>query len=358
MKEKQEKTLHTLASLVIVVLGVLGLLYLSGRYFLSLLLPFGIAWGIAFAVRPFSHKLQSRLGISVRALRAVISMILAIAALLLLGFFVFKIVSEGLRLIGELSESEELSGALSRLFLPLSRLFPEEGSRLSGVISDAVSSFFSSLLSEVGELLKRAVLAVPDVFLFLLVTLIATLYFSFDLERINAAVLSHLPKRFGEGLVRFKDGFLHSTLGYLRSYLILMGITFALVTLGLVILRVEYALALALLIALLDALPILGVGTVLVPWSLLSFMTGDATRGVGLLVLFGVNAVLRQFLEPKIVGDTLGIPPIVSLILLYISYRLFGLAGLLLLPLFSVLVVVYLKKGEPPEVEQRSVAQG
>ena len=356
MKEKYEKSIKTLAALVIVVLGALGLLYLSGRYFLSLLLPFLIAWGIAFAVRPLSHKLQSRLGVSARALRAAISMTLAIAVLLLLGFFIFKVVSEGLRLVGELSESEALTDALSRLFLPLSRLFPEEGGKLSGVISDAVSSFFSSLLSEVGVLLKRAVLAIPDVFLFLLVTLIATLYFSFDLERINAAVLSRLPKRFGERLVRFKDGFLHSTLGYLRSYLILMGITFALVTVGLVVLRVEYALPLSLLIALLDALPVLGVGTVLVPWSLLSFAVGDAARGVGLLVLFGINTVLRQFLEPKIVGDSLGIPPILSLVLLYVSYRLFGLFGLLLMPLFSVLLVVFLKKGEPSEVEERPVA--
>lgn len=356
MKERHEKNARTLAALVIVVLGAIGLLYLSGRYFLPLLLPFLIAWGIAFAVRPLSHKLQSKLGISVRALRAVISMLLAIATLLALGFFVFKVVSEGLRLIGELSESEALTDALSRLFSPLSRLFPEEGGQLSGVVSDAVSSFFSSLLSGVGALLKRAVLAVPDALLFLLVTLIATLYFSFDLERINAAVLSHLPNRFGEGLVRFKDGFLRSTLGYLRSYLILMGITFVLVTLGLVLLRVEYALPLALLIALLDALPVLGVGTVLVPWSLLSFAMGDATRGVGLLVLFGVNTVLRQFLEPKIVGDTLGLPPIVSLVLLYISYRLFGLFGLLLLPLFSVLVVVFLKKGETAKVDERPVA--
>ena len=174
----------------------------------------------------------------------------------------------------------------------------------------------STLASNVASLFGKVAGAIPELLLFLLASVISSVYFSVDLEKINKKTLSLLPPRIGQWLIRFKDGFLKTAVRYLYSYLILGAITFGIMTLAFVVLGVDYALALALLVALLDALPVIGVGTVLVPWGLVRLLVGDTRLGISLLVLFVFNAVLRQFIEPKIIGDSLGISPILSLFLL------------------------------------------
>ena len=107
---------------------------------------------------------------------------------------------------------------------------------------------------------------------------------------------------------------------------------------------------LAAVISLLDLLPVIGVGTVLVPWSIWMLMSGDGRGAVGLLILFAVNEVVRQIAEPKIFGMNLGIHPLLTLILLYVGYSLLGLVGLLLLPVVSVIVSVAVNKGKTADV--------
>lgn len=354
----ENNRLSVWARITVVTFGGLLLLYVFAKYLLVLLLPFLISWAIAFAVRPLACRLSKRIPIGVRTLRAILTVVVTLGSMTLIGLFLFRIVSEAMRLLGELAASNSIESAILSLLSPLTSLLQEDGGELSSLVSDAVGRLLSRLLEGVGTALSSIVFAVPDLFLFLIVTVIGSLYFAYDLERVNAGVLSRLPGRVGEWLVSFKDGALHSLLGYLRSYLILMGITFSIVTFGLVILRVDYALALSLLIALLDALPVIGVGTVLVPWGLISLMMGSTYLGVGLLILFAVNTVVRQLIEPKIIGDSLGIHPILSLVLLYVLYRLFSLWGLLLLPVFTVILQVVLKKQKASAVAKHAAREG
>ena len=131
-----------------------------------------------------------------------------------------------------------------------------------------------------------------------------------------------------------------------------MLITFAVMLVGLVILRQPYALLLALIIAVLDLLPVIGVGTVLVPWSVYELVLGDTGVGIGLLILFAVHTFIRQFAEPKIVGKNLGVHPIVTLSLLYVGYSLFGFVGLLLVPIATVLIEVTVGKKDSAKVNE------
>ena len=118
------------------------------------------------------------------------------------------------------------------------------------------------------------------------------------------------------------------------------------------IMRVEYALLAALVIAFLDMLPIIGVGAILVPWSIIQLALGNLSFGIGLLVLFLVHELIRQIIEPKIVGKHLGMHPIVTLMLIYIGYSLFGVLGLLLLPVFTVVIDVISNKDNSAEVDE------
>ena len=132
-----------------------------------------------------------------------------------------------------------------------------------------------------------------------------------------------------------------------------MLLVFALLTLGLWILGVEFPLLFGGLIALLDALPVLGTGTVLIPWALLSFLQNDSGLGFGLLVLYGVSSVARSVLEPHLVGRQLGLPPLGTLMAFYAGYRLFGIPGMILLPLTVLFVKPFLMPADPPEAGER-----
>ena len=127
-------------------------------------------------------------------------------------------------------------------------------------------------------------------------------------------------------------------------------LTFCVMLVGFLLLGISKAPLVALIVAFLDILPVIGVGTVLLPWSIFLFATGDLVTGVGLVILFLVNTVVRQIAEPKIVGKNLGIHPVLSLALIYVGYALFGFAGLLITPLIAVALGFLIEKNDTSKV--------
>ena len=126
--------------------------------------------------------------------------------------------------------------------------------------------------------------------------------------------------------------------GWLRAQFKLMVLTFVVLAAGLTLLRIPFALFWALGIAFVDALPVLGTGAVMIPWSLLSFLQGDTAQAVGLLGTYITAALLRSAAEPRLLGHHLGLDPLVTLLALYTGYRLWGMVGLLLAPMLAVAV--------------------
>jgi sporulation integral membrane protein YtvI len=130
----------------------------------------------------------------------------------------------------------------------------------------------------------------------------------------------------------------HFSKGYLKAYLLLFLLTFSELFLGFSILRVEYALLLALLVSLVDLLPVLGVGIVLVPWSIVMLLQRDYRLGAGLLILYGTVLLVRQIMEPRLVGKSLGLHPLITLFASYAGWRLFGVLGMLLGPVLALAI--------------------
>jgi predicted PurR-regulated permease PerM len=137
--------------------------------------------------------------------------------------------------------------------------------------------------------------------------------------------------------------------GWIKAQLKMMGIVFLLLTAGLWILKVEYALLFGGIISLLDALPVLGTGTVLIPWALISFLQDHAPLGFGLLTLYGVSALIRMVLEPRLVGRHLGLHPLLTLMAFYAGCRLFGLPGMIGFPLLALICRQLLDGGRKAE---------
>ena len=162
---------------------------------------------------------------------------------------------------------------------------------------------------------------------------------SAKLPRLKAAVKSKLPLDRLKPLLEAAGRMKSALLSWLKAQLKLSSVTFAVTLAGYWLLGIAHAPLWALLTAVVDAFPVLGTGTVLVPWSLVSFLQGDHVQAFGLLGIYAAAALTRSVLEPRVVGKHLGLDPLVTLAALYVGYKLFGLPGMIFAPMITVAAV-------------------
>lgn len=346
--------------LLVIALGG-AFAYLAVRYLLPVAIPFLLAWGVAIFLRPVNHYLHKKLRLPLR----LVAFLTVLLTLLLAALLAWGVIG---RLVREVrSAVEYLTAEPSPLEGFFAWLSPETGgeavlSRVEQYGRALLGHLADALLAALPPLVGSAVLSLPGVLLSLLVTVVAAFYFSIDLERVHDTIRGLLPEGWRASLGRMRAGAYRLGVGYLRSYLVLVLVIFFVMLVGLSVLGVEYALLLALLLAAVDILPVIGVGTVLIPWGIVSLATGRDALGVGLILLFAVAEVTRQILEPRLVGAALGVHPLLSLLSLYLGARLFGLLGLILGPLLAVLLrLLFLRlsreKTKNPSYDGVSVGQ-
>ena len=331
--KKWKKPLVTAAAAA----GAAALVFLA----LPTALPFLLAYLLASAAEPGQRYLEKHTPLP-RPLRCG----LAVSALfLLLGgvlYFLCRVVWGELQAL-----ARQLPALLARLREPTAQLrgwleslaarLPEElGAGLLGwadrlftgspLLADALARRLTALVS-------GAVAGMPGLLLGVVTTVLATYMTSAALPDVKRYLKAKLPAAWAERLSELHRR-LGSSLGcWVKAQLRLMGLVFAVLTLGLWLLGVEFALLFGALIAFLDALPVLGSGLVLIPWALISFLQADRQLGFGLLALYAAATLTRTVLEPRIVGRQLGLHPLVTLAAFYVGGRLFGVPGMLLFPI-------------------------
>ena len=333
--ERIKNTFFLLGSLALAVLFAIVFL----RWLFPILLPFLISYAIACLTTRPAAALEARIHAPRNKLRLFISLF----ALLVLSVSVFvigKYTAVTLwQVASGLLEGDRLSGFIENLLSAVSTLPGKDlPIDLGQELTDALREILSTLASALASILGSLVTVLPKIFLFLVATLISLVYFALDLEGINAKVKSILPSGWGSVVSAMRERILSVGTRYVFSYFLVMLITFAVMLTGFFILRVAHPILIALLIALFDLFPIIGVGTVIIPWAIVELILGNTARGIGLLVLFVVNELIRQFAEPRIVGKSLNIHPLFTLVLIYTSISLFGFFGLILIPLFVALL--------------------
>ncbi len=326
---------------LVFALSLILILYLFYKYALNIIMPFFLAYLFAFMIRGVSDKLKGIIKLPRSVLRVTVAIVLFAALALLLSFSVYKLLEEAIGLISNITKND-ISSLLSLLSDPINKIFGEETipKELSIKISDwlygALSSGLSGLVSGIGN----TALYIPKLLLSIFITLISTVYFAIDLERINGFLKETLPKSAVTWLIEAKRRFRGVGIKYIRANFLIMLLVFSIMLFGLSVIGVDYALLLALVLSLLDMLPLIGIGTVMVPWAIVSMIFGDLRVGISLIVLFVVCEIIRQAVEPRIIGKNLGIHPLVTLILIYVGFSVFGIFGILLTPLFTVLFEV------------------
>ena len=325
------------------------------RYLLPLLLPFLLGAGLAVAAEPLVGFLSGRLRLR-RGLASGIGITAAFSFLVLAVMVLCAFLIRELRVLaGILPELEgPLRAGMDTASTYLTGLARQAPGELGTVLTRNVDSLFSgsdALLSKVtGSLLKLAsgVLShVPDGALMFATGIISSFMISAKLPKIHRWLREKLPPAKLEPVFSSAARLKAALGGWLKAQAKLSAVTFLLAVLGFLLLGISHGPLWALLVALVDAFPILGTGTVLVPWSIVAFLQGDRLLSFGLLGLYGAAALIRSVLEPKLLGKQLGLDPLVTLMALYAGYRLWGIGGMILAPLMAVAITQLLTPPAP-----------
>lgn len=235
---------------------------------------------------------------------------------------------------------------------------------MSGDIVNTLTTNLSKLISPLGSVITT----VPTILAALLVSIVSTCFMTASFSDIKTFILMQIPGENKQKAVRAKKILVSSVGKMLKAYAIIILITTFELSIGLYILKLvgvndgSHIIVVSLLIALIDIVPVLGTGTVVIPWSIYSFVTGNIGMGIGLLVIYAVISVIRQIIEPKLVAGQVGISPVITIISMYVGIKLFGAIGIFILPFFVIIIkllndegIIHLFNSNPDDVNKSSV---
>lgn len=325
------------------------------KYVLPAVLPFVLALITASLLQSPLARFEKKTKIPKKISAALLVAAFTAAASLAVFFFAEFLV-RGARAVVTLIEqnNEALTEITRRTVEKLSGFFQKlgikEGGSLPSVVSDAIKEAAISLVSILTSMITRLAGGFPGTLLFLFVYLISSIYFSADYKTIASSLTRIMPAPIKKYASAGKKQMTLALKTAVKSYLLLFLLTFGILSLGLVLIKTESAIYTAFFISLVDILPVLGTGIILVPWGLFQILLGNTARGIMLIVIWIAATIIRQILEPRIVGTELGIGTSLSLVSMYVGVRAFGFWGLFLAPVAVSVIknTVNAVKGERP----------
>jgi sporulation integral membrane protein YtvI len=323
-------------------LAFLYLLFTTGA-------PFLLALVVAIFLEPLTELLMNKAKMNRLAASTITSTMFTI---LLLGLAALI----GMKVVAELTAfMENVPGYLKNANAYLVQLLERAQSYSSGG-ADPKSGQLETWLSKATEVLaslsnsaSKTLLnfasGIPNFFIFLIVFLVAVYLFTLSMPMMKQSFLSLFEEKSRMQMEQVLISLRKSVFGFLRAQLLLSVITYIVCFVGLIIIGTGYPLAISLLIVVVDILPVLGTGSVIVPWAAYLLVVGDVYTGIGLLLLFVAITVVRRIVEPKILGDAVGIGALSALISLYVGYELVGVIGVFLGPIVVIVFVAARRAG-------------
>ena len=335
------KGLKLFLRLLLVIGGtILGVLL----FFKSILYiaPFIIAFALSSFMEPLIKFLMKRAKLNRKASALISLLLFMLMFSLLLAFLISKVYQEAQSLYKLMPDyttniynniNEYISRA-SEIYLKL----PDKAiESIEGMIANLTSSV-SEMGSSFAKSLVNTAISIPQAIIFVIITILSTFFMAADKDKIYDYIRTNIPEEWVDKVVSIKDDMFAALFGYIRAQLILMSITFVELSVGFAIIGVRQNILLGLLISIIDALPILGTGGVLIPWAIYNFITRDIRMGISLIILYGVVLVVRQLIEPKVLGQQIGLHPLATLLSMYVGLRVFGYAGMIIGPITLLLL--------------------
>jgi sporulation integral membrane protein YtvI len=311
--------------------------------------PFLLALVAAIFLEPLTVLMMKKTRMNRLAASTISSSLFTVILLGLLGLIGMKLVSELRAFFDKLPGMLEDANVYVRDLLEQAQRFSNKGSDpLPNQLEDWLSNLTTALgqlSTKISSVLFGFAAGVPDFFIFFIVFLVAVYLFTLSLPMMKSSFLSWFDEKSQLQVEDVLISLRKSVFGFLRAQLLLSVITYVISFIGLLIIGTGYPLAVALLIVVVDILPVLGTGSVLVPWACYQIAIGDTYTGIGLILLFLVITVVRRIVEPKILGDAVGIGALSALISLYVGYELVGIIGVFLGPIVVIVFMAMRKAG-------------
>lgn len=356
--EKYKKVIYAFFAAAIAIL----LVFVFLKYALPILLPFLLSYFIVSLVRPLIDKIckktrASKLFVTLFVLLLVSTLVITGIVLMLIAIAnqagnIFDSITENLsKETNYITKIFEFIVKIEEKVPFLSKITNESVySLVREMITEGVKSLSISLTSKIANVIA----AIPQIMVTVIVIFLSLFYFAKDYDKIGKKITSMLPKSVAKRAPQIKNDIVLVVSRYIKSYILLLLITFAELFSGFLILGIKNSFVLAIIIAVVDILPILGVGTVLIPWSVVLFIGGNRALAIGLIVLFAIIYIVRQYAEPKIVSAQMEVHPLITLFAMYAGLKLAGLIGLVFAPLIAfVAKTVYLSYKKEKTVDNR-----
>lgn len=311
-------------------------------------LPFIFAFLIAKIIEPLVRILNEKAKIPKKLASAFVVVIVIAVIVWLVGEILGRIVDE----VGSLvAQSDYISAQITSAFLRWHDLIISYTGDSFGQYLDkqldwtnigtVVSDYLTGYIWPTIEKLLAVAKSLPNIIVFLAALFLGTYFISSDTETIHNSIKSIIPKSVHPHISSVKNGMAHALLAYTRAQLIMICITFTELLIGFLIIGGSvgsYSLILALSISIIDALPILGTGTVLIPWGVGAVIAGSTRLGIYLLVLYLICLLVRQLLEPRILSVQIGMHPLITLMTMYAGLKILGVLGMILGPVIALII--------------------
>lgn len=347
-----KRCFRMILNIVIPLLGLCLVIFLGPRL-LHFFMPFVVGWILALLANPLVRFLERR----VKLVRRHGSMLIIIAALAIViglfygaGLLVYREMGSFLADAPEIYQSviAEIEDALQN-GRKLAEYFPQNLQPPLLAFSDNLDGLFGKLVSRAAEptvqIAGHVAKSIPNLLVNMVIIILSSYLFLADRESIMRWLKEHLPAfvfRYIEYMKRDAKGLIG---GYFLAQFRIMCVVALILAAGFLVLGVRYGVLLAFLTAILDFLPIFGTGTVLFPWAVVKLFAGEYAYATGLILLYILTQVVRQIIQPKIVGESMGLPPLMTLFLLYLGFKLRGLTGMILAVPVGLVFINFYKYG-------------
>lgn len=325
---------------------IAALIFIGLKYLLVLLLPFVIGFFVAMTIqRPanFLHK-KTKIPRKLIAIAMVVTILLVVAYIA--WFLIYQLVNE---IGGIASYISTFIADIPELFDSFKLKWPSIFAYFEGTLEtpplidtqallEKAQELFANIATSVTTWTFNTAKAIPSFLVTFIVTIVACCFMSTDYDNIVIFIKKQLSPKVRNILVQSKQIFYSSILKMLRAYILIMFITFIELSIGLTLIGIDHAIPIAALMCIVDILPILGTGTILIPWSIINLILGNTMLALYLILIYVTITVIRNIVEPKIIGQQVGLHPVLTLVLMYIGLQLFGIFGLFLFPIAMIII--------------------
>lgn len=349
MKQSSRDYVRWSLNILVTVAAVLVCIFVMPKI-LVFFMPFVIGWVIASIANPLVRFLENKLNIRRKAGSALVIILVIGLVVLALYLCISSIFTQVRGFVGSLPDMwNGVAAEFSQIgenITQFSEKLPEEQQEQIANMITAISDFSRNILNEISTPTATAVgnfaMSIPSFLIGTVMCLLSSYSFVAEKDAVLSFIKKYVPKSIHEKMLIVYGSLKKAIGGYFVAQFRIEIWIYLLLSIGYLILGVPYAFLIALLTAILDLLPFFGTGFILIPWAVIKLLGADYTMAIGLLIMYGVTQLVRQMIQPKFVGDTIGMRPIPTLFLLYAGYKLSGMWGMILaVPVGIIIVNLY-----------------